>query len=274
MRQQKQQTQEGDILIESYRIERELEETDDLSRNKSRYYHANASVIQRAWRESRQNALGEKEHICCDCNDEFPDLFEYYSKNKSLCFCCELHRNFTNKERLDLFAQEKLHEDNDVLEGNLLHKSVAWETIGAILNKNEESYHSKGTENCPAMLVEGDITDKELDKDNVDAFINETNLTIKSPTMITPNKNQQDFFTSATIAPKCDQFADMSVIELTNYVVRLKNNVSEKNLELLKELMVRDDLYTKNEELMLLADRLTKNIDMKRNKNSDFNLHK
>jgi IQ calmodulin-binding motif. len=153
MRQQKLQTLEGEILIENYRLEVELEETDDLSRNKSRYHHANAAIIQRAWRESRRNNLCEKEHICCDCNDEFPDLFEYYSETKTLCFCCDFHRDLTNKERLDLFAKENfIAQANNVISGeNLDTPSVAWETIGAVLN--ERIYHTKGNDTDSEILI-------------------------------------------------------------------------------------------------------------------------
>ncbi|XP_065661019.1 uncharacterized protein LOC136084621 [Hydra vulgaris] len=134
---------ESEALIDSYRIERELEDNDVVERNKLRFLNANASVIQRVWRKKKRG-LAKKEHICCFCNDEYyPSLYEYYSKTRKICFCCEKHKICHNE--IDFSSKlTTMIDDSIVYDENI---SLTKYTLDEKATKNSFSQISNVLEN-------------------------------------------------------------------------------------------------------------------------------
>ncbi|XP_066911080.1 uncharacterized protein [Clytia hemisphaerica] len=268
------QIAEGEILIESYKIEREIEDSVDVGRNRSRYHHANAAIIQRAWR-NKQSSTKEKEHVCCSCFDDFPELYEYYKNTSTICFCCDGHRKLTNKERLALLAEPLDTDDLVPLEllslnsyqypdtGNVDPLSLTYIDYKPtdILNNNPqvEFFNEKGDEisDVNKTIVES-VTDNIRKKYSV---IEASKSVLKSLEILQEhnehkkvvlNKDQEKTnFCKFTIC-------SLSIDQLNQYIEKLEKEIADKNLELLKELMIRDDLFTKHEGLMMDADDLTK----------------
>lgn len=85
---------EGDLLVDSYRIQQELEHEESIQRNRSRLYNDSASTIQQAWRRKEYDKHGSSSHsgktsidippaeYSCP-PDEFPDPYTYYVNNRA-----------------------------------------------------------------------------------------------------------------------------------------------------------------------------------------------
>ena len=124
---QKQQIIESEALIDSYRLERELDDEVVVVRNKIRFLNAKATIIQRAWRKKK--GLYKKEHICCLCNDEyFPNLYEYYNKTKLVCFCCKIHKVNGYPNLLEV-CTTAVHEENVLEKYKLDNKARATSSL-------------------------------------------------------------------------------------------------------------------------------------------------
>lgn len=309
LKKQQQQVQDGEILIENYRIERELEETDSVSRNRTRLFNANAAIIQRAWREHKN--VFPKDHICCACEDDYPDLYDYYSRTETICFCCEKHRDMTNKQRMSLdLSKEELdfNEDTTLSTAVSSQASVEWSSISSVLNSG---HHTKRVSNSIGMPdirnkietnqdvnlmsindcesddvnnnnINNDYDDieigispsiKDLDMDIANTYITHYHLNKNSKTQgpleestqalesLTIHKEHQELQENIDVLKQTEEvrFNAKSINELKKMVQNLQNDIAEKNLELLKELMVRDDLYTTHEALLMDADNLSRN---------------
>ena len=266
--QQEQQQLEGEILIESYRIEREIEDDEDITRNRTRFHHANATKIQRAWREKwgTKNNSNKEQHVCCSCVDNFPDLYDYYTGNNTICFCCEEHRLLSNSQRLELLVKEDVdisttEYEQALFDTNLdteslfmndtnytLSSSDSHKTTGEMTPfTQEELIHRSESEKLSSSSE--DTSSKSVLKSLEILQKHESILTIKNKEPTT----QEDLI---NIALTINTVNSLSVSELHLRVKHLENAIVGKNLELLKELMIRDDLFTKNEILRVDADKL------------------
>ena len=231
--QEQRQKLEGEILVESYRIEREIEDNENVTRNRTRFQHDSATKIQRAWREhyhdSSSKNTNKEHHVCCSCVDNFPDLYDYYTGNDAICFCCDQHRLLSNSERLELL----LYDDTIVQEG---------------LDNDIESFGSEQfNENCVDIF------------NNNDKMKTESNSVLKSIEILRENKSGKGKSekTKLDLNLPITKVHSMSLPELRLCVKQLENAVAEKNLELLKELMIRDELFSKSEALKFEADDLS-----------------
>ena len=189
---QEMQVGEGEILIENYRMERDLEEFNDISRNKSRLLNTNAVKIQRAWREKEKKKGVVKDHMCCTCNEDYPDLYEYYSETKMICFCCDEHK--INKEFSFTVSDEYVF-DPVVCEESLPYPTTDWLNIDSVLTKQTRSYSNTSAdieEMKSRLSVNQDVQltfveSYESDKANLDVEIYNTYDDIDSSEFIGAN---------------------------------------------------------------------------------------
>ena len=263
--QQERQQLEGEILIESYRIEREIEENDDVTRNRTRFHHANATKIQRVWRK-KYGSNPNKEHVCCSCVDDFPELYDYYKGNNSICFCCEEHRLLSNAQRLELLVQGDSESQETSFETNIDTelqfmdaKNMGLPSSCGDLNKTKND-----TPLEKEILLYGSAVVPESDKNY--STVGASKSVLKSLEILQEHENEskQGKNSEETVAfdLKSNSVVSVTVMTFSELRLRIKHLESAivgKNLELLKELMVRDDLFTKNEALRMDADKLAAN---------------
>ena len=258
--QQEQQQLEGEILIESYRIQREIEDDEDVTRNRTRFHHANATKIQRAWRErwGTKNNSNKEQHVCCSCVDNFPDLYDYYTGNNTICFCCDEHRILSNAQRLELLVEEDFEETNEY---NQSSSDIGIESLSLEnTNYSRSSYDLHRTTGEMSLDKEELLHRSESKKTSSEIALSKSVL--KSLEILQEHEDGTKKRKEATqeeavdIALTIHSVDSMTVSELHLRVKYLENAIVGKNLELLKELMIRDDLFTKNEILKVDADNL------------------
>lgn len=298
-KQQKQQVEEGEIIIENYRIEQELKDDNVVSRNKSRLLNANAMIIQRAWREHERQSELPKNHICCSCQEDYPDLYSYYKDTKAICFCCDTHRLQPDAEQM--FSDDFTYDEAYYTEP-LPYPTTDWLSIDNVL-KQKQRTNSEGSNqdftNLPTRLavdhdlkltfVESYESDKNLPEvevvndtadensfDIIDINIERvTDISLnRSPDSLEPVEESTRILKSLEIheehekkkllASDHSNFRDFkalnlkSINELQEIIDDLNDYISLKNKELVKELMIRDDLHAQHEGLLMDADDLSK----------------
>ena len=279
--QQEMQVQEGELLIENYKIERDLDDDDQICKNKSRLLNSNAVLIQRAWRD--HNKSNNKDHICCTCNDDYPDLFEYYNQTKTICFCCEEHRlnpekdqfsentgtsvnllpyptsDWLNIDMTHLNEEDSVRNRNQLELRNFESKLTFVESYESDIYKPQvEIYNPTDTDAFVDINIE-QVTDsaKNRSPDALEPFIESTRV-LKSLEIHEEHdeKKREESVTSTEV--DMEALTKSCTSELKEIIEKLNSEIALKNVELVAELMIRDELHSNHESLLMDADDLAK----------------
>ena len=303
-KQQELQVRDGELIIENYKMERELEDRSDIDRNKSRLLNTNAITIQRLWREKRNSK--HKDHICCPCHETYPDLYEYYNHTEVICFCCDDHRiNGYNEGMLSFPNDEYIYDSFENIsdegnEGSILPSITDWSRIESVLffengnnnddnmdNSNEDDILKLNSSNeTDLQLTFVDSYEGKLTNPNVEIYdcdesvdflsaietVTDTH-SIRSPDALEPVEEStrilksleihEDFENKVKMSANSESKHDlenMSIERIKELVQKLESDISCKNMELLEELMMRDELHTCHQALLMEADDLTKGM--------------
>lgn len=279
------QVAEGEILVENYKMEQDLIDTDDISRNQTRLRNSSASTIQRAWRQL--HAYKQKQHMCCSCRDEYPDIYEYYNETKEICFCCDYHKenpdlieDFVSSTEIEIEEPGYFVEENDE---SLPYPTTDWLNIESVLtNKNRNNSDVSSTDivdlksrltvnqDVKLTFVESYESANDIhvtyDNDEVSKLIEDVTNNTKSPENLEPVEESTRVLKSLKIhedhektmkekekskKESVDEFVTKTPKQLKVLIENIENEIEMKNLELMKELMMRDELNSQHESLLM-----------------------
>lgn len=256
------QVKEGEILIANYKMKHELEDTDDLDRNRFRLMNNNAIVLQRFWRKKHKYKYKQKDHICCPCHEDYPDLYEYYEQTEVICFCCDEHR-LTGYVEDEYFSIPTYVNDS----GKMTDWFKTALKNGSNLDNNDNfiSDLENGIKLASfedRLLASNNynmnvIPSHESNSDELEPFKESTRI-LKSLEIHEESENKiEKSFSNGT---NTNNLHEMNLAELHGLVQILEYDISVKNLELVQELMTRDELHTCHEALLMEADDLTNGL--------------
>ena len=268
--QQLNQVLDGEVLIENYKMEQELNDETDINRNRLRFLTCAATTIQRAWR----NYASKKQfHICCSCLAECPDLFKYYNESRKICFCCDYHKE--NPEAFEEWSNyPNLSSNHEINTVNLLEsRDVSCTLISTELdfdidkNNNlsvkEKTSHGRSTYMASYDYPSYNISDEiENIMEQSDFFghtrnhhsetpIEESTRVLKLLQIHNEYEDRKRVKKSKNACFDRKDLASKSKRELKLIVSSLEQDISIENNRLLQELSLRDDLNLEHEALLM-----------------------
>lgn len=268
--QQLNQVLDGEVLIENYKMEQELNDETDINRNRLRFLTCAATTIQRAWR----NYASKKQfHICCSCLAECPDLFKYYNESRKICFCCDYHKE--NPETFEKWSNyPNLSSNHEINTVNLLESRDVSCTLNSTeldfdIDKNnnlsvkEKTSHGRSTYMASYDHPSYNISDEiENIMEQSDFFghtrnhhsetpIEESTRVLKLLQIHNEYEDRKRVKKSKNACFDRKDLASKSKRELKLIVSSLEQDISIENNRLLQELSLRDDLNLEHEALLM-----------------------
>ena len=220
--------------MENYRIESETSDCDTVDKNRARLLHTSATLIQRTWRDFKRSQQQQQsgdlvEHLCCPCNTDYPAVFEYYQTTDTVCFCCAQHRTHGYLDEEIQQQQQQQHNFTSEMNLNIDFPGTSLDYMPAPMTGTRTL-----SNDFPLVL------NKHVPKSAV--VLDEAEEKVQRSFGVGDEK----------------VYEDMSTEELRGLVKRLEFDIQCANIELVTELMTRDQLNTQHETLLIEVDILVK----------------